>query len=175
MRWMVKLAGMLCILSASVLAGIWMEARLKKRFAILREMGEILTFLEKEMTLHKAPAAEAFKSAAGRCGTELSEVFSETASGIMRRDGKSFREIWESSVRQRLPRDVLEQEEMELICETAAALCNTDTVLQRTLLEKYTDRFREKGRAVSGECREKGNLYRKLAVAAGVFLIILFW
>lgn len=174
MQWMIKLAGSVCILAASLLAGLGLESRLKRRFAILREMGEILIFLEKEMAYHRSPVPEAFQSASKRCGTELQAVFAEAASAVSLREGREFQEIWENAVCRNIPGGVLEAEERDLICESAAALCNTDTVLQRTLLEKYADRFQELSRLASDVYREKGSLYRRLSMAAGVFLIILF-
>lgn len=174
MQWMVKFAGMACILAAGLLGGLGLESRLKKRYAILREMGEMLTFLEKEMVYHRAPVPEAFMSASRRCNTELRGVFAEAAEAVSLREGKDFQEIWEGAVGRNMPGGLLEAEAMELICESAAALCNTDTVLQRTLMEKYADRFRELGRLAFEAYTEKGSLYRKLAMAAGVFLILIF-
>lgn len=171
---MIKLAGAACILAAGLLAGLGMEMRLKKRAAILREMAEIFALLEKEMSYHRAPVPEAFHSAAKRCSTEVKEVLEDAAAKASLREGNSFADIWRQAVYRKLPPGVLGPDETELICESAAALCNTDTILQRTLLEKYADRFQALGKIAAGEAREKGNLYRRLAMAAGVFLIILF-
>ncbi len=173
MRIIMKLAGMFCVMAACALTGIALERRLKKRWQLFREMRETLVFLEKEMTYHRSPIHEAFRAAAGRCATELGDVLLETAGQIERRSGQTFREMWSEALMRQLPSGLLAQDELHLFGETAAALCNTDVVMQKTLLEKYADRFRLMSEAEAEACREKGGLYRRLSAAAGIFLVIL--
>ncbi len=173
MRISVKLAGILCILAAGVLAGNGMERRMKRRWQLFREMRETIAFLEKEMGYYRAPLHEALRSAAQRCRTELGTVLSETAEQIEQRSGCSFREIWERNLAKQIPAGLLSREETQLFADTETAFCGTDVVIQRTLLEKYEDRFRMMEDTEARVCSEKGGLYRKLAAAAGVFLVIL--
>ena len=56
--------------------------------------------------------------------------------------------------------------------EISAAMCSADVVLQRALLDKYADRFRMMSAREAELLREKGGLYRRLAAAAGVFLVL---
>lgn len=169
----VKMAGAFCILSACILVGIELERRLKKRWMFLKEMQELMTVLEKEMTYHRAPVPEAFCSAAGRCTTQLQQMLLFAASRIEKREGKSFRDIWYESVNRCIPAGLLTDEELQDVIDAADALCNTDVVMQKTLLEKYADRFLEMSNREAEVCRDKGGLYRKLTTAAGVFLVIL--
>lgn len=168
----VRMIGVLCVMMASFLAGIGLEHRMKRRWRIYQEMQETLVFLEKEMTYHRSPVQEAFRCAAGRCRTELTQVLDRTAARIGERSGKAFETMWEESLAACLPDGLFSQEELQLFRETSAALCNTDIVIQKTLLEKYADRFRMLSGKEAEACREKGGLYRKLTAAAGVFLVI---
>lgn len=175
MRIMIKLAGMFCVMAAAVLTGIGLEGRAKKRWQLFLEMRETLAFLIKEMTYHRSPVCEAFRSAAERCRTELGTVLSETAAQAERRSGQTFTAIWEEALARHLPDGLLTDEEGQLFDEVSAALCNTDVVMQKTLLEKYEDRFRLMSEAEAQVFHEKSGLYRKLAAAAGVFLVILLF
>lgn len=173
--WIIaRTAGMLCILTACILTGLSLEQRLRRRGQLFREMQETMIFLEKEMTYHRSPIHEAFCSAQKRCVTALGRVFSEAAAQVEQRNGRSFREIWEDALARFIPDGLLTRDEMQLLAETSDALCNTDVVMQKTLLGKYADRFRTMSEEEARICSEKGGLYRRLAVAAGVFLVILF-
>lgn len=132
-----------------------------------------MTFLEKEMTYHRSPIHEAFRSAQKRCVTALGGVFSEAAAQVEQRNGRSFQKIWEDALARFIPDGLLTQDEMQLLVEVSDALCNTDVVMQRTLLGKYADRFRAMSEEEARICGEKGGLYRRLAVATGIFLVIL--
>lgn len=172
---MIKTAGMLCILTACILAGLALEQRLKRRGQLFREMKEALAFLEKEMTYHRSPICEALLQAAKRCGSELRDVLSDAAAQTSRRDGSSFRKIWEAALAHHIPECLLSQEETQLFADVSAALCGTDVVMQRTLLGKYADRFRLLSEEEARICREKCGLYRRLTAAAGIFLVILLF
>ncbi len=173
MRILVKMAGIFCIMAASAAAGAELERRCRKRWLILREMYETLLFLEKEMTYHRSPIREAFLCASKRCRTELGAALEQTAEQIGQRSGAPFARMWEEALGARLPRGLLSPEDMELFRETSAALCSADVVTQKMLLEKYTDRFRAASEREAEVCREKGGLYRRLAAAAGILLVIL--
>lgn len=169
----VRTVGMLCILAACILTGFVLEQRLKRREQLFREMQETMTFLEKETTYHRSPIHEAFRSVQKHCMTALSGVFSEVAAQVEQRNGQSFQKIWEDALARFIPDGLLTQDEMQLFVESSAALCNTDVVMQKTLLGKYADRFRLMSEEEEQLCREKGGLYRRLTVAAGIFLVIL--
>ncbi len=171
----VKTAGILCIMVASAVTGAELERRVKRRWLLLREMYETLLFLEKEMTYHRSPVREAFDYASKRCATELSGVLAQTAERIGQRTGEPFAQMWEESLAAQLPQGLFAREELELFRETSVALCGTDVVMQKTLLEKYADRFRTMSEREAEVCREKGGLYRKLTLAAGAFLVILLF
>ena len=170
---MIRLAGACCIMSGCMLAGLRLERNMKRRWLLLQEMCETLAFLEKEMTYRRSPVQEAFRCAAEKCTTELSRALDLAADQIEGRGGQAFPAIWEDALRRCLPRGLLTEEEFRALCGTAPALSNTDIVMQRTLLERYADRFREMSRREAAVCQEKGSLYRKLAAAAGLFLILI--
>lgn len=168
-----KLAGIVCILAACLMAGLELERGLKRRWLVLREMGELLEFLEKEMVFHRTPLREALGEAAGRSRTELGGLFERAAAMTEPGGGASFSDIWGKAAEQSGLGRLLTEEEYRMVWEVSAALCNADTVMQKTLMDKYRDRFAAMSCEMEKAYREKGALYRKLAVSAGVFLAIL--
>ncbi|MDO4321761.1 MAG: stage III sporulation protein AB [Lachnospiraceae bacterium] len=172
MWFSMKLAGTICILAASIMMGIQVDRGMKKKCTLLNEIYELLVFLEKEMTYHRAPIQEAFRCAAEKCTTELGLALKEAALQIDRREGKSFQKIWSEAVDTCIPTALLDGEERNALLDAAEALCNVDTVTQQTLLRKHSDRFDGMSRKEEEIYQEKSLLYRRLSAAAGAFLVI---
>lgn len=172
--WMTgKLIGMGCILLSGYLLGAELESGLKRRWIFLREMQELLTYLEKEMGYHRSTMPEAFLEASGRCTSQLGPMLKAVSQQIQRPEGIPFQSIWESAVEEYVPKRLLSDDGLRLVKETAAAFCSPDTVMQKMLIQKYADRFWDMSREGERMFREKGKLYRKLAAAAGVFLVLI--
>lgn len=169
----VKLAGILCILAASVLTGLELESRVKKRWLFLRGFTETLRFLEKETAYHRTPLGEALREAAAHSQDEVRKLLLCAAELIPLRTGTTFGEIWEEALADADLSSLLAQPELLAVQELSAALCNPDTVMQKTLLDKYTDRLAAMTREAECQYKEKGNLYRKLSAAAGIFLSLI--
>lgn len=146
---------------------------MKRRWQILREMCEVLRYLEKEMIYHRTPLEEAMEAAAGTGSMEIAGMLKLAAEGMKERKGTLFREIWKSAVAASLGDGVLTEQEMEIIADSWTAFCNPDVVLQKTMLDKQLLRMEDACRKAEEEYREKAGLYRKLWAAGGVFLILL--
>ena len=170
-----KIAGITLILLSGYLFGREKEQRMKKRSDFLQDMRELFTYLEKEMTFRKTPIRESFAYAADRSSTELALILRESSRQIDGGEGLSFPFIWKEAVKKCVPKGLLSDEEFETVCQSAAALCNTDTVMQRTMLVQYGERFEVMEKMERKAYREKAGLYRRLSAAAGVFLVILLW
>ena len=173
MRLMLKLSGMLCIFLACCMVGFEMERRLKQRCLFLREAKETLLLLEQEMTWHRTPLTEALKNAAKSCCTPFASMLLCCADQVEERQGQSFAEIWSRSAAQKIPAGLLTDAEYQTLLDTGMALCNADTVLQKTHLQKQEQRFDGLCRSALEEWKEKGSLYRRLSAAAGLVLVII--
>lgn len=167
-----RVAGILCIASGVLLSGMEMEDKLKRRWYLYREMYELLDYLEKEMTYHRSPIPEAFRNVSENCRTCLKNVLLQTAERIEKNEGGSFEEFWKEAVAKYIPEQLMPEEERQILYETSGALCSTDSVLQGVMLRKYKERFQSVCREAEKAYQEKGRLYRRLAAAAGVFLVL---
>ena len=168
----IRMTGCTLIGIASYLVGALLEQRLKQKWLFVKEMKELLEFLEKEITYRRSPAETALETAAGNCHTCLRELLLTVADKIRERNGMDFQAIWEEQVHLMVPEGMLLQEEYETVCEAASAMCQTDTVMQRRLIETQQSRFAQLCDQAQQTCQEKSRLYRRLSTAAGVFLII---
>ena len=166
----VKISGSICIAVAVALAERQRENKWKRNAAILRDMYELLVFLEKETVYRRTPLQEALKQAAERCSLDLKNILFHTVSMIQEKSGKPFAVIWEEAVEQGTTGRFIDQKQKSAIIQAEEALCNTDTVL----LQKHAAKFYEMGQRSEAQFREKSSLYRKLGAVAGAFFILLF-
>ncbi|MCC8136762.1 MAG: stage III sporulation protein AB [Clostridiales bacterium] len=173
MRIWLKMIGLTCIFAACILTGFEMERRLKQRWMFLWEMKEALRLLEKDMTWHRTPLPEALLSAAQVCRTPLGPMLRCCAGQIGAESGQSFGKIWQECARGKIPAGLLTAAQMQMVLDTEKALCNADTVLQKTHLQKQEQRFDELCADAQAEWRKKGMLYRRLSAAAGAAAVIL--
>ena len=155
MQLYVKTIGACCIMAASLLMGMQIDKGMKHKCILLREMYDLLAFLEKEMTFHRSPVPEALQNAAQQCTTELSDVLKETASGTVRREGKVFADIWRNALEQCIPPQILTEEEKSAFREAA------DAERFKNMYQRELERY-----------QEKSALTRRLSTSAGIFLII---
>ena len=161
--------GMICIFSAAILTGRELELRLKRRWIVLSEIAGGLTLLEKD----RRSLAEALQTVAKRCRSEAGQLFAAAGIRISMTGTGPFSAIWTQSVKESgLGRLLTEMEYAELLA-LATVLCSADPVQQRVLFQRYGEQFQDMSRVAQEQYREKGALYRKLAAAAGVFLVLL--
>lgn len=168
-----RLVGIVCVLAACILAGLELEQRLKRRWLFCREMAELLQFMEQEMVYHRAPLPEALAEAARRSRDGVQALFGQAARLVRAQKDGTFQALWIEAVADSGISRLLDEEQRREVQSLSAALCNADTVMQRTLLEKYRDRFWGMSRDAEQQYREKGSLQRRLMTAVGVFLVLL--
>ncbi len=173
MRIAVKLLGACCVMASALLAGLALEQRLRCRWQLMREMRDVLAFLEKEMTHRRTPMEEAFRRAAADCHTRLGQVLTRAAKEVEARGGRPFAAIWREAVDGCLADGGLTEEELRELYDVPAALSNADTVMQQTCMERCRQRFEELAGEEAEIFREKSGLCRRLAAAAGIFLVLL--
>lgn len=170
-RMGLRMIGILVIFLAGCLFGAAMEFQVKKRWMILRELRELFRFLQKEMVYHRSPLEEALPLAAKNGMQETGEMLLGIAEEMKKRNGQTFQEIWGQAVTRCLG-NVLEPDVLDTVQDAYTALCNTDVVLQKVLLEKQESLFEGLCLDAEREYREKSGLYQKLGAAGGIFLIL---
>lgn len=168
-----KAAGLLCIFCACVFVGMELEQRLKRRWQFWQELQETFSVLEKEMLFRHTAVADALRYAADGLDTCLGQVLDRAADQIEKGEGVTFEEIWKHAADDCIPQRFLDESEKKILYRAAASLCSSDPIMQRTLLEQNQERFEQLSEAAKQEYREKGELIRRLAAAAGIFLVIL--
>lgn len=171
-RMWIKILGLTCILSGCCLYGMELEANLKRHYRFLQEMREALASLEKELTYHRTPLPDALLHVAGFYSSDVKKILLGTAKEVKKRDGRLLAEIWSEVLAVSLRKEFLQDEEKKVLSELPEALCAPDVITQKSLLERSISHLEHAEHKAEADYREKGMLYRKLSVAAGVFLII---
>lgn len=167
-----RLSGGICVFCSSILFDLFLEQRLRHRYLFFEEMAASLSCLEKEMIGHRLLLPQALEKAAGCCQNGPQNLFQYAAKNLSENNG-TFQQLWQEAVRICNCRDLFSKEEYRLLCHVSDALCQSDVILQRTLLTTYQQQFLQLGSDAKQICLEKSRLYRRLLPAAGLFLILL--
>lgn len=175
MQFWIKTVGLAILFGSCILLGITEERQLKNQWKLLEEWKAILCYLKPELTWHKTLLPNALRHASEGHMSLLAHFLKTAAEWAERRDGRAFEEIWQEALAQTIPMETLSQEKRRLLEESAAALCVQDTAMQNTLMDQAIFRLEQAAKEAEREYQEKGKLYRRLSVTAGVFLVILMW
>lgn len=168
-----KSAGSCCILVASIFIGLSLDRSLKCRYLFFCEMKDTIQWLKQELSYHRTTLPEALEKAAHYRHAQVRQLFQSAAEKTAEKSGQPFDVIWSESVTQNPCCKMLAEKELDVLLQLSNALCSTDLLMQRTLLESYEIQFDQLSSAEKARWITKGSLYRKLSAAAGLFLILL--
>ena len=92
---MMKLCGILCILSGSTGFGLICARELKLRITELKQLWQCMLLLQGELRYMHQPLPEAFLHLASKTSSPFQEFFLQTAQELRQRSGRTAEEIWE--------------------------------------------------------------------------------
>lgn len=165
--------GMLCILSAALWAGRELELRLKRHWLVLEDIVGGLRLLENEMLRHRSTLREALDVTAGRSRTAFGALLMDAQDGISVSGAGPFSDIWKQAAAKSRLQELLGESEYAELLALSQVLCSADPMQQQILFQRYEEWFQSMSREAEQRYREQGALYRKLAAAAGIFLVLL--
>lgn len=170
---MLKLFGILLVLSASWGYAGALVAQLNRRKKHLFDCGEMLELLMGEIHYGKTPLREAFLQTASRLEGCFGEILNEIAEKIAKNNYRSLELVWKECFESRQKELGFTKEEMEVVKNIGKNLGYLDIQTQMahlTMYQKQMEGFLEQEEKTS---KEKKKLYRSLSMVAGVMVILL--
>ena len=149
----IRAAGALLAAVFSALMGFALGNDLKRRAALLRELYKGVVMMHQEVDYLKVPLEEAMQHAGTILTEPLSSFFQETGSRLERLPGTPFFSVWEESAGLWLKDSGLMQE-------------------RGGFLTVYERRLEELIQKAEKEYQNKAQLYGRLGVLGGIFLVI---
>jgi len=164
---MVRVLGTVMIWGGCVLWGVRAATELRRRVALLEDIGRALEEMERELVLNRRALPELLERVSCRGTKQGNELFAFCRKTIEK--GKAFTCAWEES----LKRSGLQKEEQMLLCGLAQMLGQYDVQAQSDGLLHLREELERRAVRCREEARTLGKVYGTLGVTAGGFLSLM--
>ncbi|MDO5346186.1 MAG: stage III sporulation protein AB [Lachnospiraceae bacterium] len=171
----IKLAGAVLAAVSAALLGFTLGNDLKQRIEFLQNLQKGLIVLHQEMEYRKAPLEEALQYAGNSLTEPLSSFFRETGIRLEKLPGAPFFSVWEEMADWYLSEAGQKKEDLELIRQLGMQLSGLETEGNSGLLKIYEQRLQGMIVSAKEEYAGKAQLYQRLGILGGIFLVLLFF
>lgn len=170
---MLKAAGSILVLSATILFGVGKAEQLKEQYAQMEYIRQLFCWIQSEICYARSPLGEIFtyigKNAKEPYGTWLFRMGTK----LIRRESGMFAGIWKTSIREELGDCALSEEELTHLEELGDRLGLADVTMQVRTLELYLERLEVSMSEIQKEMKTKVRLYHCLGIMGGLLIVTL--
>lgn len=166
-----KLIGIILIMSSSTGIGFYFSNHLKNRIIDLGELKKSILILRGEIRYGNTTLPEAIE-AIGKKDNRLSYFFLYIGQELIKLDGKSFFTIWTEGMEKKLQNSFLNQKDKESLSKLGETLGYLDKEMQMNLIQLYIEELEGEMKESLEVIKEKSYLYNTLGVMAGIFITI---
>ena len=172
---MLKLAGAVLIICASVGIGFSKSRELTLREKNLEEFLQVLLCLKGEIRCGNSSLLDALRDTAQRCPKTYEAFLSGVAASMESGTEESLCVIFQKCAEKSLGNLVLDKEEKRKIALLGERLGYLDREMQLRQMELYEADFQYLLCNLQKDKEEKKKLYRSLGAMGGIMLAVLFW
>jgi len=171
--FMVKLAGAIFVMIGCTGFGQWLSRSLRMRLDELNEVKKSVLLLRGEIRYSLAPLPEAIGRIALKTKPPLKDFFEEIHKALAAMDGKSFSDIWTSSIELHLNSSHLKPEDLAIIIDFGASLGYLDKEMQLNAIDLFTQQLEHTIAEQVNSMPAKQKVYNYLGVLSGLLIVIL--
>lgn len=168
---MIKIAGIVLLLTGSIGLGLSAVRRLEHRVTTLRALSDALQVMECEMDFRIPTMKELFLETAQRSKEPASRFLIACAQEMGEKQERSLFELWKQSALDVMPE--LAACDLDALLALGGILGRYDAEGQRSAIAATRARLLDCLADATEERRRKGKIYGALSVTAGMFAVIL--
>ncbi|MDD2960201.1 MAG: stage III sporulation protein AB [Lachnospiraceae bacterium] len=168
-----KAAGAVLVLLFGGLMGMSLSDDMKMRISLLREFQKGFLFLHQEMNYLKEPLGEAARHAGVTLAEPFAGFFESMGKDLEELPGVSFFYVWEEKCHQYLDHTALTEGDIDLILQLGRQLNGLDAGDGSRIMAVFEQRLEEAVKEAKETYGSKAQLYRRLGIMGGIFVIIL--
>lgn len=172
---MLKLLGILCILSGSTGLGISFAKELDLRTQELTQMQQLMLLLRGEIRYMHQPLPEAFLHLSGNAQAPFREFFLHTSDDLLKRSGQTAEEIWKRNIKQYFSELHISRQEMNDLEKLGSMLGYLDVEMQVNALDYYLEQLKLSVCHAQEVAKNRKRLYQYMGVLGGIALVILIF
>lgn len=170
---MLKMAGSIMVIGATVLFGERKAAALKEQHRQMEYLRQLLYALLSEVRYARSPLGEIFLSVGESAEEPYKSWLLELGRRLYRRDGGSFSHLWKTSIREKLSTAALAEAEISRLSELGDRLGFADIEFQVSSIERYLTQLEVSADEIRKEMKIKTRLYHCLGIMSGMLIVTL--
>lgn len=168
-----KIAGAFLVAVCAALMGIAFQDDMKKRTGMLQDLYRGFLLLRQEIDYMKFPLEEAMIHISRSLKEPWASFFRETGKKLGLLPGLPFLEVWKEMGQRYLEESPLKKEDWDLLWQLGVQLERMEPGDRSGIFGALEQRIRTALSEASEEYREKAQLYKRLGMMGGIFLVIL--
>lgn len=170
---MIKLIGFLMIFLGCLGIAFYAIERKARRIQLLEEWEEVLLYLQGEISYSGCSLLE-LMCRLGSGQRVMQGFWKKMESALLEKDGGSFGQIWEKTLREDVMTGFLEEQDREILYHIGKNLGQTDRSTQLHTIQVFRERLHQRLEAAQGEFYQKKKVCIAVGITTGMMLGILF-
>lgn len=169
---MIRLAGSVLVLGATLWFGAYFAAKEKYRLQELAELERAILLLQSQIQYLSAPLPEVLESISWKTEGMIGEIFAQAGKMMAEREKGSAEEIWAEAWQKRRNRIFLTAEDLDVVLSFGKTLGYLDKAQQEgsiRLLLRYLEQALEQGEK---RLEKNGRLYYGIGGLSGLLIIV---
>lgn len=168
---MLKIIGVVFVLSGSVGIGWSVIRRMNARVTALRSLAVAFDALEYELDFSLPSMEDWLQRTASRASEPAASFFKTCAKRLKVREGVALLEVWREAAEKEL--SVLKPDDTETLALVGSVLGRYDAESQKNAISAARIRLEAQTELASEELSRCGKVYGMLSAAVGIFLVII--
>ena len=169
-----KAAGSLLVFVFTGMMGMAVRNDMRQRILLLQDLHKGILLIHQEIDYLKAPLEEAIQHEGASLREPLSSFFRAMGKRLEALPGASFSVIWEEEMERHLKGSLLKRADMDLIRQLGKQLEDLELGGRNGMLTVFEQRLEALLQEAGEEYKSKAQLYCRLGLMGGIFLVILF-
>ncbi len=157
---------MIFVMSACVYIGNDFAKKLKRKERLFEDLKIFCWRLKNSIGFFNEKLLNVFEKSQSECGSDFSDICKNCVSSLNNTEDKLLK-------KENFAKNFLTDEEKDAILGFFSCLGKSDSASQLKQIEGYEKIFEQKNEEYRKNANEKGGLYKRLGIFAGLFLIVL--
>lgn len=149
------------------------RTEMQQRIYLLQEFKKGFLLLHQEAVYFKISLEEAAGHAGRGVKQPLKEFFCAVSERLRELQEASFETVWEEMVKLHLFSTAMKQEDLDLILQIGQNLGSSVMGEENRIFQVFEQRMEQALKEAKEEYTDKAELYKRLGIMGGIFLVIL--
>lgn len=169
---MLKFIGAVLVISSSTAMGFYFSFITKVRLEDLKELKKYILILRGDIRYTGTPLPEAINNLSRRSKSNFENFFTSISEQLLKLEGRTFFQIWETSVMADLMDTCLINKDKKSLIQLGETLGYLDKEMQMNTIDLYISGLEEEIENLTQIVKEKTRLYNLLGIMGGIFITI---